>query len=108
MNKLNLKYFISLKRPLICLLISLFFTQSILVAQTTGNGIFFQAIARDQFTNPAKDRKIYVESSIIQSTATGTKVLIETHQTTTDGSGVFVDVKGIFKNKIKELEYWSL
>jgi UDP-N-acetyl-D-galactosamine dehydrogenase len=26
----------------------------------------------------------------------------------TDGSGVFVDVKGIFKNKIKELEYWSL
>jgi len=26
----------------------------------------------------------------------------------TDGSGVFVDVKGIFKNKIKDLEYWSL
>jgi UDP-N-acetyl-D-galactosamine dehydrogenase len=25
-----------------------------------------------------------------------------------DGSGVFVDVKGIFKNKIKDLEYWSL
>jgi hypothetical protein len=74
---------------LICLLISLFFTQSILVAQTTGNGIFFQAIARDHFTNPAKERKIYVDSSIIQSTATGTKVLIETHQTTTDGSGVF-------------------
>ena len=26
----------------------------------------------------------------------------------TDGSGVFVDVKGIFRNKIKDLEYWSL
>lgn len=25
-----------------------------------------------------------------------------------DGKGVFVDIKGVFKNKIKELEYWSL
>jgi UDP-N-acetyl-D-galactosamine dehydrogenase len=25
-----------------------------------------------------------------------------------DGTGVFVDVKGIFKNKINDLEYWSL
>jgi UDP-N-acetyl-D-galactosamine dehydrogenase len=25
-----------------------------------------------------------------------------------DGEGVFVDVKGVFKGKIKELEYWSL
>jgi UDP-N-acetyl-D-galactosamine dehydrogenase len=25
-----------------------------------------------------------------------------------DGKGLFVDVKGIFKGKIKELEYWSL
>jgi len=25
-----------------------------------------------------------------------------------EGTGVFVDVKGIFKNKIKDLEYWSL
>jgi UDP-N-acetyl-D-galactosamine dehydrogenase len=25
-----------------------------------------------------------------------------------NGKGVFIDVKGIFKNKIKELEYWSL
>ena len=25
-----------------------------------------------------------------------------------DGTGVFVDVKGIFKGKIKDLEYWSL
>jgi UDP-N-acetyl-D-galactosamine dehydrogenase len=25
-----------------------------------------------------------------------------------DENGVFVDVKGIFKDKIKEIEYWSL
>jgi hypothetical protein len=57
--------------------------------QTTANGIFFQAVARDNFSNPAKDRKIYIESSIIQYTATGTKVLIEQHEATTDETGVF-------------------
>jgi UDP-N-acetyl-D-galactosamine dehydrogenase len=25
-----------------------------------------------------------------------------------DANGVFVDVKGIYRNKMKELEYWSL
>ena len=50
------------------------------MAQTT-NGIFFQAVARDNFSNPAKDRQIYVVSSIIQSTATGSKVLIELQNT---------------------------
>ena len=55
----------------------------------TNNGIFFQAVARDNFSNPAKDRKIFVQSSIIQNTITGIKVLTEEHQTTTDGSGVF-------------------
>jgi hypothetical protein len=84
-----MKYILNLKRVLVCLLTSLLLNQSVLLAQTPGTGIFFQAIARDQFTNPAKDRKIYVEASIIQTSATGTKVLIETHQTTTDGSGVF-------------------
>jgi uncharacterized protein (TIGR02145 family) len=63
-------------------------TTSQLFAQTT-NGIFFQAIARDNFSNPAKDRQIYVVSSIIQSTANGTKVLIELHKTNTDAMGVF-------------------
>ena len=58
-------------------------------AQTTANGIFFQAIARDNFSNPAKDRKIYIESSIIQYTASGTKVLIEQHEANTDETGVF-------------------
>ncbi len=58
-------------------------------AQTPGTGIYFQAVARDNFSNPAKDRKIYVQSSIIQSTATGTAVLTEIHETTTDATGVF-------------------
>jgi hypothetical protein len=52
-------------------------------------GIFFQAIARDNSTNPAKDRKIYVQTNIIQSSPTGTIVLIEEHKTNTDAHGVF-------------------
>ena len=63
--------------------------QNQLFAQTTTNGIIFQAVARDQYANPAKDRKIFVQSSIIQSSASGVKVLIEEHQTTTAASGVF-------------------
>ncbi len=58
-------------------------------AQTFDNGIFFQALARDNYANPAKDRKIYVQSTIIQSTINGTKVLMEEYQTTTDATGVF-------------------
>ena len=57
--------------------------------QTLNNGIFFQAVARDNFSNPAMNRKIYVQSSIIQNAATGTKVLTEEFQTTTDATGVF-------------------
>jgi hypothetical protein len=63
--------------------------QSQLFAQTPASGIIFQAVARDQYSNPAKDRKIFVQSSIIQNTVSGLKVLIEEHETTTDGSGVF-------------------
>jgi hypothetical protein len=52
-------------------------------------GIFFQAIARDSKSNPARDRKIYVQTNIIRSSPTGTIVLAEEHQTNTDGHGVF-------------------
>ena len=71
---------------LIALLLCISASQSI--AQNS-NGIFFQAVARDNFSNPAKDRNIYVESSIIQTTVNGTKVLIELHKTRTDAMGVF-------------------
>ena len=58
-------------------------------AQISGNGIYFQAIARDVYSNPAKDRKIYVQTTILQTTLNGNKVLVEEHQTNTDGAGVF-------------------
>jgi hypothetical protein len=64
----------------------LFFIAVNVHAQT---GIFFQAIARDNTSNPAKDRKIYVQTNIIQSSPTGTKVLTEEHQTYTDAYGIF-------------------
>ena len=64
----------------------LFFCTVNLHAQT---GIFFQAIARDNTSNPAKDRKIYVQTNIIQSSPTGTMVLTEEHQTYTDAFGIF-------------------
>jgi len=72
----------------IILVLTISFVSNQVMSQTT-NGIFFQAVARDNFSNPAKDRKIYVQSSIIQSTPSGTKVLTEEHQATTDPTGVF-------------------
>ena len=58
-------------------------------AQLTKNGINFQAVARDHFSNPLKSTQIYVQPSIIQSSATGSKVYIEEHQVTTDATGIF-------------------
>ena len=55
---------------------------------------FFQAIARDNFANPAKDRKIYVQSTIIQTNVNGVKVLIEEHNAQTESSGVFSIIIG--------------
>ena len=78
----------STKLTTFLLLLVLSVSTSQVIAQTT-NGIFFQAVARDNFSNPAKDRKIYVQSSIIQSTPTGNKVLTEEHQANTDATGVF-------------------
>ena len=65
------------------------FTSSKAQIAPLNNGIFFQAVARDNFSNPAKDRTVFVEASIIQNAANGTKVLTEFFQTTTDGLGVF-------------------
>jgi len=83
---MKIQKFSSLKKILIALLLCISSIQSI--AQSS-NGIFFQAVARDNFSNPAKDRNIYVESSILQTTVNGTKVLIELHKTRTDAMGVF-------------------
>lgn len=83
---MNIQKFTSLKKMLIVGLLSICTSHSF--AQNS-NGIFFQAVARDNFSNPAKDRNIYVQSTIIQNTTTGTKVLIETHKSITDAMGVF-------------------
>jgi transcription elongation factor Elf1 len=66
-----------------------FFIFFLMLDANAQSGIFFQAIARDNFSNPAKDRKLYVQTNIIQSTPDGEKVLIEEHQTNTDDYGVF-------------------
>jgi hypothetical protein len=72
------------KKSFFCFL--LFFISLDSYAQS---GIFFQAIARDNNTNPARDRKIYIQTKIIQSSPTGNIVLVEEHQTNTDAYGVF-------------------
>ena len=80
----------NLKRFVFVFSMILFTTLSTnLFAQVPGSGIFFQAVARDSYSNPAKDRKIVVETSLIQTTATGVVVLRESFETTTDASGVF-------------------
>jgi len=80
---------ISTKICIVVLLIISNLLSNKIIAQTPGSGIFFQAVARDILSNPAKDRKIYIQSTIIQSTENGTKVLIEEYQSQTDPTGVF-------------------
>ena len=77
---------LNLKKLILILILGLISNQ--LLAQNN-IGIFFQAVARDNYSNPAKSRKIYIQSSVIQSSATGTKVLIEEHQANTDATGMF-------------------
>ena len=80
------KFLFKLKN--LTLALALIFISNQLIAQSSV-GIFFQAVARDNYSNPAKYRKIYIQSSIIQSSAVGTKVLIEEHQANTDVTGMF-------------------
>ena len=58
-------------------------------AQISQNGIFFQAIAKDNYDNPANCRQLYIQSSIIPTNANGTAVLIEEFQSTTNPMGIF-------------------
>ncbi len=79
----------SIFKSLLCGGILLFMVFANKANAQTNNGINFQAVARDNFSNPAKDRKLFIQSSIIQSSPSGSKVLIEEHQANTDASGVF-------------------
>jgi hypothetical protein len=84
----SMKQYLKCKTSFVFVVMATLF-QSQLFAQAPVSGIIFQAVARDQYSNPAKDRKIFVQSSIIQNTVSGVKVLIEEHETNTDASGVF-------------------
>ena len=81
------KSFIQHKNIYLFLFIISFFSTR-LNAQLS-NGIFFQAVAKDNFSNPAKNRKIYIQSTILQNSVNGKVVLIESHQTNSDIDGVF-------------------
>jgi hypothetical protein len=69
-------------------LLFIFISPNQTFAQNT-SGIFFQAVARDNASNPAKNRKLFVQSTIIQTNVNGAKVYIEEHKTSTDASGMF-------------------
>ncbi|MEN9701254.1 MAG: hypothetical protein RIR55_569, partial [Bacteroidota bacterium] len=75
--------------PLTLLVAFLFISPLSSTAQTPGLGIFFQAIARDKMDNPAKYRKIYIQTSIIESINSTGSYLTELHQSTTDANGIF-------------------
>ena len=79
------------------LIVCLTLTSNHLFAQISGTGIFFQAVARDNSSNAAKDRKIYVQAGILQYTTTGVTVLNEEFETTTDATGVFSISLGLGK-----------
>ena len=75
--------------PLTLLVAFLFISPLTSAAQIPGLGIFFQAIARDKMDNPAKYRKIYIQTSIIESINSTGSYLTELHQSTTDANGIF-------------------
>ena len=99
------------KRTLFLNIILLCFFATNSFSQISQNGIFFQAVAKDNYDNPANRRQLFIQSSIIQANANGTKVLIEEFQTTTDQAGVFtISIgKGIRKggtiNKLLDIDW---
>ncbi len=84
-----------------------------LQAQQTTAGIYFQAIARDQSTNPLNNRSIRVKATILNKLSNGVVLFSETHQVQTDATGVFniaigngVWIDGISRN-ISSLDWAS-
>ena len=62
--------------------------------QNVKPGINFQAVARDKAGNPANNRKIYVEASILNGATNGIVVYGEHHESTSNEYGVFNIVIG--------------
>jgi hypothetical protein len=75
--------------PLTLLVAFLFIKPIKTTAQLPGLGINFQAVARDKMENPAKDRKIYVQTSIVQNGSSTGTIFTEIHYSKTDMAGVF-------------------
>ena len=77
----------------ISLLFLLFFSVQGLFGQSTPdkipNGISIQSVARDASGNAASNRNIFLKVELLQGTATGESVLIETHSVTSNDDGIF-------------------
>jgi predicted acyltransferase (DUF342 family) len=77
----------------ISLLFLLIFSVQGLFGQTTPdkipNGISIQSVARDASGNAASNRNIFLKVELLQGTATGESVLIETHTVTSNDDGIF-------------------
>jgi len=58
-------------------------------AQSIKSGINFQAVARDIAGNPANNRKIYIESTILKGGPNGVVVFGEHHESKTNEYGIF-------------------
>lgn len=75
-------------------------------------GIVFQAIAKDAFNNPAKNRTVFVKIALLQGSISGQKVWEETHETKTDDQGAYSILigqgeimPGITKANIGEIDW---
>jgi hypothetical protein len=76
------------------LVVQLLFVVGAIIAQPP-TGINYQSVAKDPMGNVAKNRNIYVKSSILQSSAVGgTKVWEETFLATSDNDGVYTIIIG--------------
>jgi hypothetical protein len=65
-----------------------------LFAQAPG-GIYYQAVAKDNQGNPARNRTIHVRDAILRGSITaGTMVFEESHQVQTNSDGVFTIIIG--------------
>ena len=78
-----------MKKIYVFLLVSFVFFSSNIIAQNNDFSVFFTGIAKDANSNPAKNRTLYIQTSIIQSEINGTKVLVENFVKKTDAAGVF-------------------
>jgi hypothetical protein len=58
-------------------------------AQKTNLGINFQALARDKESNPAVNRKLHIQVSILKNTSAKELLFKEEHETVADNTGVF-------------------